>query len=169
MTPPVPPPLNAVLLAHRQFPGDFCSVSALEFVSKLYGLTPVDHFPLQSNKQNTNKGFVEPALQTLVGLEGEAQFYDTRSALALIETETSMGRFPIVSLFGLITYDGKTLFPAGYHIFVAARHGTQSILIDPGLKRAFATTTEDVAKALEWNSRHNPERTTINILCLAPK
>jgi hypothetical protein len=165
---PALPPLSEVLKAHRQFPGDFCSVSALEFVSKCYGLTKLDQFPLQSDPQNEKKGFGEPILQSLVSLEGSEEHYDIPSALALIEKEMSADRFLAVSLRGFLVF-GQIVIPAGYHILVAARVEGLPTLIDPATKQVLARAKEELTKVLEWNSRHNPERTTIHILSLVPK
>jgi hypothetical protein len=110
------------------------------------------------------KGFDEPNLQSAVGLKGSAAFYDTQSALELIEKETNAGKLPVISLRGFLI--GLAPIPVNYHIYVAASEDGQPILIDPADGQVVATTKEDLAKVLEYNSHHNPERSTIHILVL---
>lgn len=168
MEPPQKPLLNEVLQAHHQFAGDFCAVSGLEFVSKLYGLTQLSKFPLQENQKNESKGFGEQSLQALVYLEGEDAHGDAQSVMGLIEKETNQGMSVLVSLRGFVTF-GRILNPIGYHIFVATSQGDQPILVDPQTKQIQAPSRADLANILQWNSQQNPERKTIHIQALHPK
>jgi hypothetical protein len=137
MNPPTQAHLDAVLQAHRQFDGDYCSVSALEFASKIYGLTPIDQFPLQSDPQNQSKGFDEQALQNLVSLKGHSAHYDIQSAVEAIVKETNQGKCVSVSLRGSLIFD-QIVIPAGYHILVAVLQGPQPTLLDPATKQVLA-------------------------------
>jgi hypothetical protein len=143
----------------------YCAVSTLEFVAKLYGLLPLDSFPLQSNPANQKKGFGERDLQDALGLQGWDKFYDVQSALEIIEKETIEGRFLGVSLLVF----GANQKIEGYHIFVAARLDGLPILVDPADGQVKVRAKEDLAKILEYNSRMNPERKTIHLLYLNRK
>jgi hypothetical protein len=110
MNPPSGHHIDAVLQAHYQFAGDYCAVSALEFASKIYGLTPLDQFPLQSDFQNQSKGFNEQVLQDLVSVTGHPEDHDIQSAVATIEKEANAGKCVSVSLRGYIV-SGHTVVP----------------------------------------------------------
>ena len=162
------PLLKEVLQAHYQFDGEFCYASGLEFVSKLYGLTPLDAFPLQENDENQHKGFGETDLQDLVSLNGTDAYGDVQSALDSIEKEINSDKSVLVSLRGFLTY-GRVLCPQEYHIFVVTPQGNQPILIDPQMTQVLASDSEGVSKILEWNSRKNPDRKGIYTETLHPK
>lgn len=88
---------SEVLPAHRQLEDWSCSVSAFEFVAKLYGLIRLDVFPLQSDPANQRKGFAESSLLADVGLKGSDDYYDVASAVTLIQSELASGRHPDIT------------------------------------------------------------------------
>ena len=156
--------LQDILRSHKQIRDWSCSVSALEFVAKLYGLLALDSFPLQQDEGNQKKGFGESTLQASLGLTGEEGHYDAQSALALIEEETNQGRFPIVSLANLPATPPRLTF----HIHVAVSLQSQPTLIEPANGQVLATGKEDLAKELERNCQGNPVYSTIHIQTLRP-
>jgi hypothetical protein len=162
MNPPSKDHVEKVLREHRQFPGDYCAVSALEFASKAYGLLEPDKFPLQSISSNQQKGFDEQALQNLVLLSGHSNQYEIQSAVETIEKETSEGRCVSVSLRGFLIF-GQIVIPLRYHIFISLWSDGQPILIDPATKQILARGKEDLTKLLQENSLANPERKTIHM------
>lgn len=166
MNPITPPFLFDTLQKHSQRHQSSCQASALEFVSKLYGLIPQDSFPLQENPENQNKGFADKDLLTAVYLSDEEGYYDIQSALDLIEKETNSGKILSISLANILIDPVPRL--VGYHIYVLVSLFGRPILIDPATKRVLDLTKEDLAKVLELNSGLNPERTTINIQILTP-
>jgi hypothetical protein len=168
MNPPNSSHLNEVLQEHYQFDGDYCAVSALEFASKIYGLTPLEKFPLQCDPQNQSKGFDEQALQNRVSLKGNSMHCDIQSAVETIEKETNEGRCVSVSLRAFLTL-GPFLIPSGYHILVALSRDGQPTLIDPQTKQATVQGTVDLAKVLQQNSDLNPSRKTIHMEILYPR
>lgn len=159
----------AVLQAHHQFDGDYCAVSALEFVSKIYEQIAPDKFPLQADPQNQHKGFDEHTLQNLVLLGGCSTYYDIQSAVETIEKETNEGRCVLVSLRAFHTFDGIIFLVGGYHILVALSLEGQPILIDPQTKQVLARGKEDLAKVLQRNSDLNHDRKTIHMEILLKK
>lgn len=162
-------PFGEVAKVHRQQFHRSCSVSAFEFVSKLYGLIPLNSYPLQSNPENQKKGFDEPILQSEIGLRplSNRDNYNIQSALELMKEETSRGRFPIVSLRAY-SEDGRM---EGYHINVVVSEEGQLILIEPADGSIRAATTEDLKKELERSCipLHPQVRNTIHILIVHPK
>ena len=160
---------HQVLQVHHQRPGDYCSVSALEFVSKMYGLIPLDQHPLQSNPQNEKKGFGDKVLQNLVHLDGEDKLHDIQSALGIIETEMNQDRCLIISLATFLTPDGTNYIQSSYHIYVLVSEDGQPTLIDPATQRSVGKGIEYLTKALEWNSQMNQERKEIHIQTIHPK
>lgn len=160
--------LSVVLQVHRQFDGDYCAVSALEFASKVYGLIPPDQFPLQSDPQNQRKGFDEQALQNLVSLESHSGYYDIQSAMALIEKETNEGKCVSISLRGFEPC-GQKLLAIEYHTVVAVLRARQPTLFDPASGQVLAQGKEDLATVLQRNSKLNPSRKTIHLEVLYPK
>ena len=160
----VRPEIDEVLRTHKQHHQMSCSVSALEFVAKLYGLIQLDKFPLQEDPKNQHNGFDDKDLQDAVGLSGSSELYEPQAAINLIEAETNLDRFPIVSFY-MFSDTGQ---PLGYHIHVAAKQSGQSILIDPANGLVVAPTTEDLATAIKYYSEVDPIRKTIHILTLRP-
>lgn len=156
--------LKDILDSHKQIRDWSCSVSALEFVAKLYGLLEIDSFPLRQDEKNQKKGFGEASLQASLGLEGEEGTYDVKSALALIEEETSQGRFPIVSLANLPVIPPDIT----YHIYVVVLQQSQPTLIDHVNGQVLAKGKEDLTKVIEHNSQGNLERSTIHVQTLRP-
>ena len=162
MNPPSKDHVEKVLREHRQFPGDYCAVSALEFTSKVYGLLEPDKFPLQSISSNQHKGFDEQSLQNLVLLSGHSKLYDIQCAVETIEKETSEGKCVSVSLRVFSNF-GQIPIPDGYHILVSLLLDGQPTLIDPATKRVRAQGKGDLTKVLQENSLANPERKTIHM------
>jgi len=153
-----------VLPAHRQLEDWSCSLSAFEFVAKLYGLIGLDIFPLQSDPANQRKGFVEPSLLADVGLKGSDDYYDVASAVTLIQSELTSGRHTVVSL---LTFQTMGL-PAGYHIYVAVDGQQGPCLVDPATRSVLAVPSTDLSHIFAANSARNPERKTIHVLTLYP-
>jgi hypothetical protein len=162
-----PPTLDAVPQAHRQFPGDYCAESALEFASKIYGLTPLDQFPLQSDPQNQRKGFDEKVLQDLVLLTGHSGHHDIQSAVDTTEKETNDGKCASVSLRTYIVFDPITI-AFGSHIFVAVLKAGQPILCDPASRLALLQGKAKLTTVLSQETDFNPEK-TIHLEVLSPK
>jgi hypothetical protein len=165
----MPIPSSQVRGIHKQLHQNSCSVSALEFASKLHGLIPSNSFPLQSNPQNQYKGFAEPDLQSEVKLSATSDKadYDILSALELLIKETSQGRFPIISLRAFQA-DGS---PAGYHINVVESVDGQLVLIEPADSSIQAASTKELEKELERSCRPDPQwpRNTLHILTIRPQ
>jgi len=80
--------------------------------------------------------------------------------MALIEKETSEGRFPLVSL-RVFAEDGS---PLDYHIFLCVSHCAELVLIDPAKLEIVADNNAGLANLLERNRSDNPERKTLHIL-----
>jgi len=152
----IPPELRN----HHQFPQATCAVSAFECVAKLHELLAPDKFPLQSDETNREKGFDDTSYLKSLGLSCEDHHYDTQSATTLIEKETNEGRFPLVSLREWKA-DGTIL---DYHIFLCALYNSKLLLVNPREPRIEAEKKEDLEKVLEYNSKNNPDRTTLHIL-----
>lgn len=165
----MPTPSSQVRGIHKQLHQNSCSVSALEFVAKVYGLIPSDSYPLQSNPQNQYKGFAEPDLQNEVGLlaTSDKADYDISGAMDLLREETNQGRFPIISLRAFQA-DGS---PAGYHINVVESTDGQLVLIEPADGSIRAASTKELEKELERSCHPDPRwpRNTLHILTIRPQ
>ena len=169
MTPPTPIHFDEVRRIHRQSLPNSCSVSAFEFVSKLFGLLLLDKYPLQSIHANQGRGFAEPNLQSEVGLfaTSDREDYDIEEALGVLIEETNQDRLPIISLRAF-REDGS---PAGYHINVVASRDGELVLIEPADGTIRAGTTEGLKMELEQSCHPSQDwpRNTLHILTTRPR
>lgn len=127
----------------------------MEFVSKLYGLIPVDAFPLQIDKRNQGKGFNEPDLLKDVGLVGHECHAILDKTVQDIEEICGNGEFVAVSL---INQRGTAM-----HIFVAGLFGGRICLYEPQGK-----TFHDLEKMCRSSVKPKINRDKIHYLNLKP-
>lgn len=155
--------VDSIRKAHSQSPGDYCAVSALEFVAKCYGLVRPSEKPLQRIPENEHKGFDEK-LRRSVGLSGADNQYAPDEAAKLVESETTSKRMPCVAL--LRPFDPKSGAPVGYHIYVASKESGEVEVIDPANGDIVAKKLSEIEQLFAENAAQNPDRDTIHVLTL---
>ena len=161
------PTLSEICRNHVQESNSwYCSVSALEFAAKFYGLLPLDSFPLQSRPENERLGFDDTSLQNEMGLQGEDLGLLPQLALERIETETNQDK---VVAIALLLFPKDPSQPPAYHIHLAAKEEGQLVLVDPANGQEICPARLDLATLLHANSRDNKERKEIHLLILSPK
>ena len=151
--------LPEALRNHRQLERASCAVSAFECIAKLHGLIEPDTFPLQSDPANQNKEFGDTEFLKFLNLLPSDGLFATQNALAIIERETTEGRFPLISLL-VETSSGEK----GYHTYLCAQHNAKLLLIDPLKPEIVVDKKEDLENLLEHNRTTNPERKTLHVM-----
>lgn len=151
----------AQLQQHRQQLPTSCAASGMEAILKLHELIPPDSFPYQDQFGGLNIGFEKISLLSDYGLLAQDSMYDIDIAISLLQQETDLGRFPLVSLLTVV--NGT---PLGWHIYVAAKDGSDLILIDPASSggNTYAKSIHAVRSALRHTLDAVSNRPTIHIL-----
>lgn len=151
------PPFLDPLQNHRQLEQDSCAVSGFECIAKLHGLIGKEEFSLQSDETNQGKGFGETEFLESLGIFASDSHHDIESALDLIETETSRGRFPLVSCITKIEQGMRY-----WHIKICAQNNAKLVLINPAYPMIVAEKREGLKTELEKSIL--PDRTKLHML-----
>ncbi|MDZ4405231.1 hypothetical protein [Prosthecobacter sp.] len=147
------------LRSHYQLENASCAVSGFESVAKLHGLIAPDAFPLQSDPTKQGMGFDDTSFLLSLCLLASDTHLARDIALDRIESETSDGKFPLVSL--LTGQAGSTLY---WHIFVCAQHGGDLLLIDPAYPKVQAQQRAGLAAEFQRTLDAIPDRQMIHLL-----
>ena len=133
----------------------------MEAVLKLHGLIDPDAFPYQTQFGDDNIGFEQVHLLADHGLKAQDSMLAIDDALATLESETTSGRFPLISLLTVVNG-----VPKGWHIYTARHHAGTLQLIDPAPVGGgiYAASTADVRAAFQHTLDAVPDRQKIHIL-----
>jgi len=140
---------------HRQFPGEFCSASAHEFIMKLHGRVQPGEFPLQSDPENEDAGFEFQDFLASHGFAEQQQNLDRPSAMKVIGQETANGKYPLLSV---PVSENKC------HIFVAVKEGPETIIVDPADGKLVANSTQATEQLIDSAIQRVPGRDRLHLL-----
>jgi len=148
-------PLTEIARHHKQFPGEFCSASAHEFIMKLHGRVQLGEFPLQSDPENEDKGFDFQDFLASYGFAEQQQNLDRPSTMKVIAQETANGKYPLLS---------RPVSETKCHILVAMKDGTELIVVDPADGKIVANSTQATEQLMDSAIQRVPGRDKLHLL-----
>lgn len=152
------------LRSHRQLHTASCAVSGFECIAKLHKFISPSQFPLQSDPANQGMGFADTSFLKSYGLLAEDAHLARDAALDRIESETTAGRFPLVSLIARLP-SGEL----GWHIMICVRHDADLLLIDPAYPKIQARNRVGLSAEFQRTLDAVPDRQRLHVLTYAWK
>ena len=151
--------LLEVLRHHHQKSCKSCAASGMEIICKCHELIPLNDFRFQEQFGDTNIGFEHAKLLSPLGIEAKTRSLSITDCLDLLETETTQGRFPLVSL------PVKLEVPYLHcHVFLCGKDKNELALFDPANGKLRFASREVLENHMNSLLRQIPNRPHIDVL-----